>query len=135
MLTTLGSTAPGDLDATLVDDARELVTQVCADVLAATAVAEPAVVDDLPKHGRLMQLVLTVLGNPGLVLVPGPEAEESNELSARYRRLVDRAVDEVQRRRRDAGTMSFDDVLTQLRDALRYAPRPPRPCSAGTGSR
>ncbi len=122
VLTTLGSTAPGDLDATLVDDARELVTQVCADVLAAAAVAEPPVAEDLPKLGRLVQLVLTVLGNPGLAIVPGPDPEDSSELSARYRRLVDQAVDEVQRRRRDAGTMSFDDVLTQLRDALRDSP-------------
>jgi exodeoxyribonuclease V beta subunit len=122
VLTTLGSTAPGDLDATLVDDARELVTQVCADVLAATAVDDPFVVDELPKHGRLIQLVLTVLGNPGLAIVPSAETEDSSEVSARYRRLVDRAVDEVQRRRREAGTVSFDDVLTQLRDALRHSP-------------
>ena len=122
VLTTLGSTAPGDLDATLVDDARELVAQVCADVLATAAVDDPSIVEELPKHVRLSQLVFTVFGNPGMAVVPGPNADDSSEVSARYRQLVDRAVDEVQRRRRDAGTMSFDDVLTQLRDALRHSP-------------
>ena len=40
----------------------------------------------------------------------------------RLRRLVDRAVEEVHRRRRAAGTVSFDDLLTELRDALDKSP-------------
>ena len=39
-------------------------------------------------------------------------------MGVRLRRLVDSTVDEVHRRRRVAGTLSFDDLLTQLRDAL-----------------
>ena len=43
-------------------------------------------------------------------------------MGARLRRLVDRTVDEVHRRRRAAGTLSFDDLLTQLRDGLSEGP-------------
>src|ERR1035437_1543206 len=42
--------------------------------------------------------------------------------AGRRRRLVDHAIDEVERRHRVAGTLSFDDLLTQLRDALVDSP-------------
>ena len=72
---------------------------------------------------RLSQLVLSgARESRAWPSSPAPNADDSSEVSARCRRLVDRAVDEVQRRRRDTGTMSFDDVLTQLRDALRHSP-------------
>jgi exodeoxyribonuclease V beta subunit len=119
VLLSLGSAAPGDLDARLVDDSLELVTQVCADVLAAAAVADPAAVADLPTIRILMKHVRTVLANPGLAVVPDPADPAP---AGRCHDLVDRAVDEVHRRRRAAGTLAFDDLLTQLRDALERSP-------------
>ncbi|HZJ25650.1 MAG TPA: UvrD-helicase domain-containing protein [Acidimicrobiia bacterium] len=122
VLTTLGSAAPGDLDATLVDDTTELVDEVCTDVLAAESVADPSTTDQLPELAQLRGLVVKVLGNPGIRVVPGADDADSTPTAARYRRLVNRVVDEVRRRRRVGGTLSFDDVLTQLRDALRDSP-------------
>jgi exodeoxyribonuclease V beta subunit len=119
VLLSLGSGAPGDVDARLVDDSLELVTQVCADVLAVAAVETPALVDDLPTIAILTRHVRTVLGNPGIAVVPDPADDPAG---GRCHALVDRAVDEVHRRRRDAGTLSFDDLLTQLRDALERSP-------------
>ena len=122
VLATLGSAAPGDLDATLVDDTAELVASVCADLLAAEAVSEPAATDELPSANDLEKLVVRVLGNPGICVIPSPEASDSTPAAARRRRLVDRAIEQVHQRRRQVGTLSFDDLLTQLRDALLASP-------------
>jgi exodeoxyribonuclease V beta subunit len=116
VLVSLGSAAPGDLDARLVDDSLEMVAQVCSDVLAAAAVVTPDRVDELPKIRTLAKHVRTVLGNPGIAVVPDPAEATAN--GGRWRELVDHAVDEIHRRRREAGTLAFDDLLTQLRDAL-----------------
>jgi exodeoxyribonuclease V beta subunit len=116
VLLSLGSAAPGDLDARLVDDSLEMVAQVCGDVLAAAAVATPDRVAELPKIRTLAKHVRTVLGNPGIAVVPDPAEPTAN--GGRWHELVDRAVDEIHRRRREAGTLAFDDLLTQLRDAL-----------------
>jgi exodeoxyribonuclease V beta subunit len=122
VLTMLGSAAPGDLDATLVNDTNELVDAVCADVLASESVADPSTVDQLPELDKLRKLVIKVLGNPGIGVIPGPDETDSTPKAARTRRLLDRVVTEAERRRRAAGALSFDDVLTQLRDALGKSP-------------
>jgi exodeoxyribonuclease V beta subunit len=122
MLSALGSAAPGDLDATLVDDTNELVVAVCADILATESFREPATVDELPRLAALQRAVVKILGNPGMDVIPGPDEADSTPPAARQRRLVDRVLDEVHRRRRAEGTLSFDDVLTQLRDGLRASP-------------
>jgi exodeoxyribonuclease V beta subunit len=117
-LSTLGSAASGDLDATLLDDTSELLQTVCADVLAAESFAATDIPEPLPSLADLSALAATVLGNPGIDLVPDAADASSMPTVVRLRRLVDRAVDEVHRRRRVAGTLSFDDLLTELRDAL-----------------
>jgi exodeoxyribonuclease V beta subunit len=118
VLATLGSAAPGDREATLLDDTDELVEAVSADVLATESVSDPHVADELPDLKTLSQLCAKVLGNPGINIIPGPDPSRSTPGAARVRRLVDSVVEEVHRRRRVAGTLSFDDLLTRLRDAL-----------------
>jgi len=118
VLRTLGSAAAGDLDATLLDNTPELLRSVCADVLAAESFADPVIEDPLPSLKDLSDIAAKVLANPGIRLVPEAGDAEAPPVAARLRRLVDRAVDGVHRRRRAAGTLSFDDLLTQLRDAL-----------------
>ena len=122
VLATLGSTAPGDIEATLVDDTHELVSAVCADALVAESVAAPQSVAQLPRLVDLHSAVKRILNNPGIELIPTPHDDDSTAGAARQRRLIDRVLTEVDRRRRAGGTLSFDDVLTQLRDALRGSP-------------
>jgi exodeoxyribonuclease V beta subunit len=122
MLSALGSAAPGDHDATLVDDTNELVAAVCADVLATASFSEPTTADQLPKLDALKRSVIKILGNPGIAVIPSPDEADSTPTAARHRRLVDRVLAEVHRRRRAEGTLSFDDVLTQLRDGLQAHP-------------
>jgi exodeoxyribonuclease V beta subunit len=121
-LSTLGSAASGDLDATLLDDTNELLQAVSADVLAAEAFAVADITAPLPSVWHLSALAARVLGNPGIDIVPDARDASSTPEWARLRRLVDRAVEEVHRRRRVAGTLSFDDLLTELRDALEQSP-------------
>ena len=118
MLANLGSAAHIDPDATLLEDTNELVRAVCADVLAAESLASPTTTEQLPKLDDLAGLAIKVLGNPGIRVIPGTHAAESTIVAARLRLLVDRVVEAVHRRRRAAGTLSYDDVLTQLRDGL-----------------
>ena len=121
-LSTLGSAASGDLDATLLDDTAELLRAVCADVLAAESLAHSETVTPLPALKDLSDTAAKVLGNPGIRLLPDADDTEVTPAVARLRSLVDRAVEEVHRRRRAAGTVSFDDLLTELRDALDKSP-------------
>ena len=118
VLRTLGSAACGDLDASLLDNTPELLGSVCADVLAAESFAdETASADLLPSLKELSEIAAKVLANPGIRLIPEADAETSPPV-ARLRHLVDLVVDGIHHRRRSAGTLSFDDLLTQLRDAL-----------------
>ncbi len=124
VLATLGSAAPGDLDATLVEDTRAVVTSVCTDLIAALATAGPGSAGpdsagQLPAVADLSATVTTVLGNPGIRLVPDLDDDTATPGAILRRQLVDQAVAHVHRRRRLAGTVSFDDLLTQLLDALR----------------
>ena len=122
VLGSLGTSVSGDDDATLGDDGGELLRQVCSDVLVAEGLATdrsaPSLVALLPTHTELVKAARDVTGNPGIRVVPGTDPAESNEAAALRRRLVDRVAVELDRRRATAGSLSFDDVLTRLRDAL-----------------
>ncbi len=71
-LSTLGSAASGDLDATLLDDTAELLQAVCADVLAAESLAHSEIVTPLPTLKDLSDMATKVLGNPGIRSFPTP---------------------------------------------------------------
>lgn len=128
VLGSLGTSVSSDDDATLGDDGGELLRQVCSDVLVAEGLVAEGLVSEglvaapsaelLPTHTELVKAARDVTGNPGIVSVPGPDPAESTEAAALRRRLVDRVVIEIDRRRRASGSLSFDDVLTRLRDGL-----------------
>ena len=118
VLGTLGATLGVDPDAALVDDTVALVTQVATDLLVAEAVGERHPSEDVPPLPELVAMARLAMGNPGAELVPGPEPAGSSPAAALRRRLVDAVVDEVARRRRAAGSQSFDDLLVRLRDAV-----------------
>ncbi len=118
----LGATAPGDLDAELEDDTRVLVTQVCTDLLARTAVTGGVTADDLPGLEALAKLVGFVMNNPGIATVPDPDDPATLPAAALAAGLVRDAVAEVHRRRRAAGRLAYDDLITELRTALADSP-------------
>ncbi len=117
VLGALGVSAGADPDARLDADSTRLIRDTCADVLIAAAVDDGRA-DLLPGLDTLVEATKLVDGRPDLVLVPLPGQSGAAPSDLLLRRLVERSVALVSLRRRQSGTLSFDDVLTQLRDAL-----------------
>jgi exodeoxyribonuclease V beta subunit len=117
VLGALGVSAGADPDARLDADSSALIRDTCADVLIAAAV-EDGHVDLLPSLEDLYQATALADGRPDLVLVPAPGQSGAAPKHLVLRRLVEQSVALVALRRRQSGTLTFDDVLTQLRDAL-----------------
>ncbi len=133
---TLGASARIDPNAVLVDDAAALTEQVATDVLVSESVTPHFDIDALPDLDQLRVAVGLSLGNPDAVLVPdvalpsqrSPGEIDDDEAAAEQlladrqaavlRALVDEVVYLIGARRLTAGTLSFDDLLRRLRDAL-----------------
>lgn len=106
-----------DLDAALVDDARDLTEVICADVLA-TAAVDPGLVAPLPTLSRLTSCTRLALGSADLLVLP-EESDPPDPPNHLLRRLVLESVERIRDHRVRAGTRSFDDLLTELRFACR----------------
>ena len=117
VLGALGVSAGADPDARLDADSTALIRDTCADVLIAAAV-DGERTDLLPGLQALFEATRLADGRPDLDLVPWPGQSGAAPSHLLLRRLVERSVALVSLRRRQSGTLSFDDVLTQLRDAL-----------------
>jgi len=117
VLGALGVSAGSDPDARLDADSALLIRDTCADVLIAAAV-DAGQADLLPTLATLAEATRLADGRPDLALVPVPGQPGAAPSDLMLRHLVERSVAQVSRRRRQSGTLSFDDVLTQLRDAL-----------------
>ncbi|MCO5317526.1 MAG: UvrD-helicase domain-containing protein [Microthrixaceae bacterium] len=121
VLGTLGSAVRTDPDAVLVDDTAALVTQVATDLLVAEATRGTEGLPSLEELTRATHLALT---NHASRLHPCPGApeagrdDEATVSALRLRGLVERVIETIRHRRTAAGTLSFDDLLLHLRDAL-----------------
>jgi exodeoxyribonuclease V beta subunit len=113
----LGVSSIVDAEARLVGDVEELVEQACADVLA-TAAVETDQSEDLPSLRTLVAATRAVADRPDLALEPHAPDQGAPASLIRLHRLVLASVAAMVERRRAGGTLSFDDVLVQLRDAL-----------------
>ncbi len=113
----LGNAAGIDPLARLDDDVDGTLAAACTDVLAAASVtAAPA--DGLPGLAGLLDAVRIAVAQPDLTVVPdGGDGADVDDVRAAS--LVRAAIGLAAQRRAMAGVMSFDDVLTQLRSALR----------------
>ena len=125
-LTQLGIEANGNMDAELISDTDTLLNQVIADCLVSAVVADKVPLDQLPDEKKLSAMAKKVLGNHGIDLLPEaedlPDDTEATIKARQWRKILDQVIAETVRRRRDTGTMSFDDLLTQLRDAVKSDP-------------
>ncbi len=117
VLGALGVSAGADPDARLDADSSALIRDTCADVLIGAAVGGGRA-DVLPSLETLFEGTKLVDGRPDLVLVPVPGQSGAVPTDLLLRQLVEQSVALVALRRRRSGMLSFDDVLTQLRDAL-----------------
>ena len=120
MRSALGAAAGADPILRLTDDSTELIAEACADTLTCAAV-EGYPIGALPTPYALRQATRVAAEQPDLDLVPKTGQSGATEAQQILVELVDRSVRAVAERRRELGTLSFDDVLSQLRDAL-YSP-------------
>lgn len=126
---TLGTAAHLDLDANLKDDTDEIVNEVVADVLSGEVLKNED--NSVALHrlnasvrSTLIGLAKTALNNPAITILPDLGVQEPGEVNEAFtealskRAMLEVVLGEVSARRRLRRTLSYDDVLTQLRDAL-----------------
>lgn len=118
VLATLGSAVAADPEALLSDDADSLVVQVATDILVREAVSDAHPAAEIPTLDVLCGITSLALGNPGARLEPQPGDGSAGSAALLRRGLVDAVCAEVDRRRRGSATLSFDDLLVRLRDAV-----------------
>jgi exodeoxyribonuclease V beta subunit len=110
VLLTLGVTGAFNPDAVLVQDTRQLIRGVCTDVMAERSLAGRP----WKSVTKLTGWVGCVLNNPGLRI----EARSGKEDDLVARDLVDLAARQVRDRLVATGSVSFDGLLENVRDAL-----------------
>lgn len=130
MRSILGISSGLDLEAELKDDADEIVSEVVSDVLSGDLLrGEGSEISALhlkdSVKSTLIKLAKIALGNPGITILPEPDAIASGAVHEALaealgkRRLLDAVLKEIAHRRRQRRTLSYDDVLIQLRDVIR----------------
>ncbi|MGJ9421851.1 UvrD-helicase domain-containing protein [Aeromicrobium sp. CF3.5] len=113
VLRSLGVAGDTDADVTLVEDLDDLVVEVVDDVY----LAQYGGLGAAPlTHADALSLARRVVGDQHTVLTPGtPEIGSASDHRMHFAREVRREMD---RRKRDRGVVSFDDLLSHLADAL-----------------
>ncbi|QSR29161.1 exodeoxyribonuclease V subunit beta [Nocardioides sp. S5] len=116
VLRSLGVAGDTDASATLVEDLEQLTTEVVDDLYLARFGSEAR-----PPWSRAdaLELARHVIGDPRAVVEPAAVLTESPDSSAAMRvRFACDVLEEVERRKRRLGVLSYDDLLSQLADAL-----------------
>ena len=106
-----------DPDAKLLASSEDLIIGACADALAAASV-RPFDSADFPSMDVLVQATKKKVACPDLILVPDGTDPDVDAKHILARELVEDALERLAARRLSEGTMGFDDMLIQLRDAL-----------------
>jgi exodeoxyribonuclease V beta subunit len=124
VLRSLGVAGDTDSTATLVEDLEQLTAEVVDDLYLARFGGE-----ETPPWTRTQALELArqVVGDPRAVIEPiGVLTEAPDSPAAMRVRFATEVLDEVERRKRRLGVLSYDDLLSQLADALTELDAPAR---------
>ena len=117
VLAGLGVTGDVERDATFVEDLSDLVVEVVDDLYVRRFHRDSAP----PAFGRAeaLRIGTAAVGNPHALLEP-LERQPGDETTiwAMRRRLAEAVRKEVEKRKRRSGVMTYDDLLTRLRDTL-----------------
>ncbi|MDX6260547.1 MAG: exodeoxyribonuclease beta subunit [Kribbellaceae bacterium] len=122
VLRSLGVAGDTDAGVTLVDDLRELVTEVVDDLylsLFGSSADQPPI-----TRGTALEIAMKAVSNPHTKLVPDKYAEASPEgVRVEFAKAV---LAEMERRKRRLGILGYDDLLTRLAAALADPDAPAR---------
>jgi len=112
VLNNLGVTGDVDRDAVFVEDSAELVEEVVRDFYL-RKFARGGVVDFTLDEARRM--AVRAVANPDAAISPAETGDPARDVRRKFAIAV---RDEVERRRRVTGLLTFDDLLTRLRGTL-----------------
>jgi exodeoxyribonuclease V beta subunit len=119
VLRSVGLSADVDPDAELVTDQSEYLHAVVDDLLVRTAVERGV---GGVKRSDLLEIAQRVVSNPDARIVPDPwEADSTGDgpdVAALRAELAQRLRSELRDRKRARRQLSYDDLLTLLRDAI-----------------
>ena len=113
VLSGLGIAANLEQDATLVEDPGDLLEEVVDDLYVRKYMAGG---DALITRGEAMQIAEEVVSNPGAPIEPRDRSGDG--LPALRARLAASVREELDRRKRALSIITYDDLLTRLRDEL-----------------
>ena len=124
VLAGLGTAGDVERDVTLIEDAQDLLDEVVDDLYIRRFWARP---DDL-MFGRAeaLEIGMEVLRHPTAAILPA--RSEDRDARAIRRRLAEAVGTEIDRRKRLAQVLTYDDVLIRLRDTLADPVRGPVAC-------
>jgi exodeoxyribonuclease V beta subunit len=123
VLTGLGVTGDVDAATSLVEQVDDLLDEVVDDLYVRRFMANGEL-----RFGRkdARRVAGHALGNPGARVLP--ELSRDRTPAAIRRRLVKAVTEEMDRRKRAAGFLTYDDLLTRLRDTLAHPRRGEAAC-------
>jgi exodeoxyribonuclease V beta subunit len=125
MLSGLGVAGDVDRDVTLVEDVTDLMEEVVDDLYVRRFWTRP---DDLHFHRSEATVIAdAVVRNPGALIAPRlTDHRDAKGIRRRFARTV---MEEIDARKRHNRILTYDDVLTRLRDTLADPVRGPEACS------
>ncbi|WP_172268775.1 UvrD-helicase domain-containing protein [Nocardioides sp. zg-1308] len=116
VLRSLGVAGDTDASATLVEDLEELTTEAVDDLYLARFGAEA---DPPWSRADALELARSVTNDPRARVEPAAVLTDAPDSTAAMRvRFACDVLEEVERRKRRLGILSYDDLLSQLADAL-----------------
>ncbi len=116
VLRSLGVAGDTDANATLVEDLEQLTAETVDDLYLARFGSEQS-----PPWSRAaaLDLARAVVSDPRARVEPADVMTDAPDSAAAMRvRFASEVLDEVERRKRRLGVLSYDDLLSQLADAL-----------------
>ena len=124
VLRSLGVAGDTDAEATLVEDLDDLLVEVVDDLY----LRRFGDVDGLPllTHAQALGLARQAVGDPQARLAPGSDEVDVESLAGVRVAFAADVREELDRRKRRLGVLSYDDLLSQLADALADPQAPAR---------
>ena len=124
VLGSLGVLAERNLEGVAAERGDDLVRQVCGDLLFTLQQQGPAPIE----LARFIKLVTKARSIPGCLITAKSEGrvdDDTYTAESNIAELVTDAVVQVERRLQSSGALSFDSLLTEVRDALQASPTVP----------
>ncbi|SEB88495.1 DNA helicase/exodeoxyribonuclease V, beta subunit [Nocardioides exalbidus] len=124
VLRSLGVAGDTDTGAVLVEDLEQLTSEVTDDLYLGLFARREATTW---SHETALTIARAVVGDPRANVAPQEAlAEDPDGQAAERVRFASEVLDEIDRRKRRLGVLSYDDLLIQLAEALRPEDSPAR---------